>query len=777
MSRPLARGTSKSLWVNKELLQPPLETSGDFIDGLPKDGLLPWEASLRLQLLQTLQEVMLTPFPLAQWIDRRIGGEVETCSGGTEIRLRAEEVDADILEAGAGAEAARGETVVEAEFFDGLPAALAPEEDTLRDALFDVLASQSEVAAASVTLDDLETNMTVQEGRMDLGKNFGCPDWTQISLAAWITRRLSNDLTLKEKTLQLGDKGSGVYVLQLSSSCREEVRRRRMLVRKKKSAAGEAEILGSCGLPLSQWWNLETPGPTEPYTQVQTEVPPVMEEADECVTKAVFYASLPENEFTEEEMQLRDSIYDVIVKRKPSDGPISLQDICSDEGVKCGRIALAAAGCVTPWQQIGLDEWMKKRIAGELSVRNQMVSPTEEGQEEVDRRKALITEEDPANLVSKVQFWENLPADEFNKEELALREAIYDVVARFEAEEREVELADLSADEEVRICRVDLAASGGVLLWKQIGLAEWLKRRMAGEVSLNHKVLRVLPAGQEYLANAMRKRRVARDIGGDSVGASADGGTSAASSDVGAVVSSSAVLPERNIPVSNARLGGFAPAGRAPPAVSTDAEKKPLKPLAMPVPGSVRVLTGPAAPPLASPWRNGKESATSPSTVESKSVNSDKLAARLAAAVSPGPYAGSGRSREGTSRPASATSAGSARSSEGTTRPGLAAGVGSARSSEDRQKAFFASLPANSFAPGEEVLRKLLLDIVDRWHEPLLAHVAARSDISAATRALLPPSCDVQLADWILNRVGGELEVVGGRLLPVTRGAKRKRWS
>eukprot|EP00401_Gymnodinium_catenatum_P012149 CAMPEP_0117541404 /NCGR_PEP_ID=MMETSP0784-20121206/44002_1 /TAXON_ID=39447 /ORGANISM="" /LENGTH=103 /DNA_ID=CAMNT_0005338099 /DNA_START=93 /DNA_END=401 /DNA_ORIENTATION=- len=59
---------------------------------LPADHLMPHETALRKALMDILH-LRPEPFPLLEWIDRRIGGEVETIpvgkGGGFDIRLRA----------------------------------------------------------------------------------------------------------------------------------------------------------------------------------------------------------------------------------------------------------------------------------------------------------------------------------------------------------------------------------------------------------------------------------------------------------------------------------------------------------------------------------------------------------------------------------------------------------------------------------------------------------------------------------------------------------------
>ena len=52
-------------------------SSAQFFDSLPASDLLPMEAALRQVLVDWLH-AKPGPFPLIEWIDRRIGGEVVT---------------------------------------------------------------------------------------------------------------------------------------------------------------------------------------------------------------------------------------------------------------------------------------------------------------------------------------------------------------------------------------------------------------------------------------------------------------------------------------------------------------------------------------------------------------------------------------------------------------------------------------------------------------------------------------------------------------------------
>merc|ERR550517_240208 len=73
-------------------------------------------------------------------------------------------------------------------------------------------------------------------------------------------------------------------------------------------------------------------------------------------------------------------------------------------------------------------------------------------------------------------FFENLPADMLLPAELALREAIMNLIQRW-SKNKPPSMREASSDPEVRRCKVDL-------LPPKVPLVDWIERRIGGEIEL-----------------------------------------------------------------------------------------------------------------------------------------------------------------------------------------------------------------------------------------------------------------------------------------------------
>lgn len=158
-----------------------------FFASLPPADLLPLEEALRQALLNWLQHKP-GPFPLGEWIDRRIGGEVETRRdpwGFVEILLRG---SAPPVAPTKGAPPQSGGSVES--FFAKLPKdGFKAKEQTLRDAIFQFLATWDLPEPA--TIEQLGGYAAVQKARSDL------LPW-EVRLEDWIERRIGGEIVLQK---------------------------------------------------------------------------------------------------------------------------------------------------------------------------------------------------------------------------------------------------------------------------------------------------------------------------------------------------------------------------------------------------------------------------------------------------------------------------------------------------------------------------------------------------------------------------------------------------
>merc|ERR1740121_2733089 len=142
---------------------------------LPADEFTPQEAAIRAALLDMLS---LRPgmFPLMEWIDKRLGGEIKTSGPDGEIGLQ-------------GDAAPDGPVDPEA-FFASLPTdSFGPEEEALREAIFDFLASWKSQALAH--LGDLSKDSGVKACQRSL-----LPP--EVSLSDWVERRIGGEVELRK---------------------------------------------------------------------------------------------------------------------------------------------------------------------------------------------------------------------------------------------------------------------------------------------------------------------------------------------------------------------------------------------------------------------------------------------------------------------------------------------------------------------------------------------------------------------------------------------------
>jgi len=188
---------------------PPPVNKDAWFDSLPADMLLPTELNLREALMNWIQrwpktkiptlndasndtevrrskiELLPPKFRLAEWIERRIGGEIELRPNrdGHDIFLRG-----DGQAVGAGRASNRGTQADREEWFDQLPADdFTIHEQNLREALLRFLSEWK--GAKPPTNSDLAADAEVLECRRKL-----LPPGCRVSHRQWIDRRIGGEI-------------------------------------------------------------------------------------------------------------------------------------------------------------------------------------------------------------------------------------------------------------------------------------------------------------------------------------------------------------------------------------------------------------------------------------------------------------------------------------------------------------------------------------------------------------------------------------------------------
>jgi len=419
-----------------------------FFGSLPAHEFMPLEAALRQALLDFLH-ARPGPFPLGEWIGRRMGGEIKNGrdeNGHAEISLQ-----------GAEDMAPEGNASVEA-FFEGLPVgSFSPAEEALRESIFDFLASWRSQELASLT--NACANPAVQGCRRALLPK-------EVTLAAWIERRIGGEIELMKDT-------KGHHIIHLTAVARP-------IVTAKYNAAMKA-------------------------AQKSAELPPAPPQYDPAAATAgaggavassggkgggckssnskAFFAGLPRGELSPEEAQLREAFL-AWLRRVPT--PSYLGDAGQDPEVQRARGALLPPN-------VPLREWIDRRIGGEVEVRNEARKGERGGKLEVvlrgsDTAKAAASSATrgpapggpaPGGDGGAEAFFASLPGDELTREELALREAVLGYLeARAEdSPSQQLLLADVCKDRAI-------AQTRSALLPQQVPLRLWLEKRIGGEIEV-----------------------------------------------------------------------------------------------------------------------------------------------------------------------------------------------------------------------------------------------------------------------------------------------------
>jgi len=472
-----------------------------FFASLPQDELTPLESGLRQVLLDWMLSLPGASFPLTEWIDRRIGGEMETRrddKGQTEIFLRGQPpggraahfppppgnfgrapppgvgypappypphhlapgppppVTPQPERKGAG----RSSASEAQKFFSGLPTdSFSKLEEDLRDAIFDFLASWKSQALANLA--DLNKDQNVSKFRQRFMPK-------EVNLGEWIEKRIGGEIELQREP-----NSSAPPVIHLSKPAQAIV-----ADKYKRMEAGNRPG-ASAGRGPS--------GSAQPKAEARSREPPRAPE----VSKEDFFKTLPADELTPEELALHDGILDWL-GRWPAQKPEKrgslplLGDITQD-----GPVMKLKNACMST--KVPLRDWIDRRVGGEVEIRKDS-----KGQLEVLIRGSDMgrtAEKPPATApansskggsrgkggsvtaqVSPDDFFAGLPDDSLTDDEAELRLCVLDLVEQRAGET--LFLGDLAKEPEI----VRLQQS---LLPQEVPLRQWINRRIGGEVKID----------------------------------------------------------------------------------------------------------------------------------------------------------------------------------------------------------------------------------------------------------------------------------------------------
>lgn len=403
-----------------------------FFAELPAEEFTPQEAAIRSALLDMLS---LRPgfFPLMEWIDKRLGGEIKTSLPDGEIGLQgdaAPDVPAD----------------PEA-FFATLPTdSFGPEEEALRESIFDFLASWKSQALAH--LGDLSKDPGVKACQRSL-----LPP--EVSLSDWVERRIGGEVELRK------DSPNVPPTIVLTPVARPIVAAKyNQMVRSTEQGKATPAARAPPAPPSA-------PGKGGAPKQPQKPVP-----------KEQWLAALPKDQLSAEEAALREAILNWLgdwPKRRGNAGKtMKLSECGQDPEVQRKRQALLPT-------TVQMREWIDHRIGGEVELRKD-----DQGWYEIALRgqmpaaqKQAARKEPPAKDAAKAaeSFFATLPADELTEQELNLRMAVLDYLDLHSTGSAPPLMSDLSKDRAVTEAR-------GQLLPPEVALRMWMDRRIGGEVEV-----------------------------------------------------------------------------------------------------------------------------------------------------------------------------------------------------------------------------------------------------------------------------------------------------
>jgi len=477
-----------------------------FFATLPQDEFTALETSLRQVLLDWLgSRPAPFTFPLIEWIDRRLGGEVATGkdeNGQGEIRLQTSSTP----------------TVTPEAFFAGLPTdSFMPEEEALRDSIFDFLAAWKSQELAD--FESLNADRTVSERCTALLPS-------GVRLDAWIEQRIGGEVELRKDPTRPGKDVIHLHPAArpiVTSKYKEMQQKEKELkeVQQKKGLASASAMpsptsnkgggKGAASAPAAagpaREPRIAASGPaTSPTSSVLAASSPAKGAAKgggksggkkPAIDKEEWFSALPTDQLTAEEAALREALLGWLADwprrrpgNKPPSAPIYFQDAGQDADVQRKRAALLPSS-------VPLREWIDRRVGGEIELRKDEQGNTEilirgskpPGNGGTDgaavggsgagagakagRQPPEVGAPGPNKSQVSEDFFKRLPPDE-----LDLRQAVLDLI-----ESCSTQASGLSLSEVCRDKVVDQACTA--LLPLEVPLRTWLECRVGGEVEVS----------------------------------------------------------------------------------------------------------------------------------------------------------------------------------------------------------------------------------------------------------------------------------------------------
>ncbi|CAJ1394081.1 unnamed protein product [Effrenium voratum] len=404
-----------------------------FFSALPAEEFESFETELREALINAAtraQELGLpgARFPLQQWIDRRLGGELKAVQdprGQCEITLLTGSGGAGTSATGAPAAAVGLEA-----FFSSLSQdSFSKEEEALREAIFDFLAAWTSPDLAKLV--DLSSDQNVKAHCKFLPP--------PVRLQDWVERRIGGEVEFQKDH-------RGQEVVQVLPEAKKIVAEKFTALRRHAMNAGKANPFPAVGA-VGKGGKGVAKGAKGP-------VP----------SKEQWLEALPQDELTGEELALRQSVLDWldVWSKRPGKGkgaaPL-IGDVVNDPRVGFCRSALLP-------QNVSLKDWIEARIGGEVELKT-----NQRGQVEVHRSGASSGTAPP----DASTILDQLPEEALSDEEVALRQAVLNLLSRGGCNifAMNGHPAVLSAKRR--------------FLPDEVPLRDWIDRRIGGEVEVTAK--------------------------------------------------------------------------------------------------------------------------------------------------------------------------------------------------------------------------------------------------------------------------------------------------
>mmetsp|Transcript_53300 Transcript_53300/g.98551 ORF Transcript_53300/g.98551 Transcript_53300/m.98551 type:complete len:445 (+) Transcript_53300:119-1453(+) len=441
----------------------------DILATLPVDELLDWELSLRESVLAAIDANGGGPFPLQEWIEGRIGGEVlgRANEHSRQLEVRRQEQDYDDEDDDVGDEplalegpsrgdrrggkkhrkrnrptrerdirraqqrradgrdrgtelSTAGDTSEKvSSWFGRLPAAsFTSQEARARTAIIRVCQDFARRRAGQPTLAEVEADLDVQDYIRSLPR--------YISLQEWMQRRMGGELQIDEDLAF-----RGLFRVSLLGD------------------ASHSLHDGNNGVALAR-----------------DLIPPAPE----------FFSQLPADDYVQNEELLRERILDMLV-RAPTHA-LLVVDVMQDIDVD---------NVIRDWLQpngVDLIDWINERMGGEVECREDPLQPE------------LVLRKD--------NFFGKLPLDSFTQEEKVLRRALRRFLKKWSNNSRHPNLSDAGTDKDISAAKRTVFDATGV------SLREWIDRRIGGEVETCQDANNQINIGFKGTLRELQPRKRAR---------------------------------------------------------------------------------------------------------------------------------------------------------------------------------------------------------------------------------------------------------------------------